>query len=206
MMWPVHCVQGSTGAKFHADLVVKPSDIVVQKGTNSAIDSYSGFFDNDHKNQTEMDATFKKHGTSMMPRASPKSRSFASLNFLRAGITHLYFVGVATDFCVGSSVIDAKNIGYHCTLVRAFTICHLTKLPTLHYFHAQITDACRGVAPESTAAMLQSLKSAGILFVESAALLRGIRLRTALALMLVFIAFFLNFKSCNVWLLLQMRA
>ncbi len=62
MMWPVHCVQGTPGAEFHADLKRAPTDVVVQKGTNSGIDSYSGFFDNDHKNQTEMNNVLRKNG------------------------------------------------------------------------------------------------------------------------------------------------
>ena len=62
MMWPVHCVQGTSGAEFHRDLHRTPSDIVVQKGTKSHIDSYSGFFDNDHKNQTEMASVLRQHG------------------------------------------------------------------------------------------------------------------------------------------------
>jgi hypothetical protein len=56
MMWPPHCVQGSQGSEFHPDLLVAPSDIIVHKGLNVDIDSYSAFFDNGHKFQTEMNA------------------------------------------------------------------------------------------------------------------------------------------------------
>jgi hypothetical protein len=56
MMWPAHCVQGTQGSEFHPDLLVAPTDIIVQKGLNADIDSYSAFFDNGHKSQTEMEA------------------------------------------------------------------------------------------------------------------------------------------------------
>ena len=56
MMWPPHCVQGTSGSDFHPDLLVEPSDIIVHKGLNVDIDSYSAFFDNGHKAQTEMEA------------------------------------------------------------------------------------------------------------------------------------------------------
>jgi hypothetical protein len=56
MMWPAHCVQGTQGSEFHPDLLVAPTDIIVHKGLNADIDSYSAFFDNGHKSQTEMEA------------------------------------------------------------------------------------------------------------------------------------------------------
>ena len=55
MMWPPHCVQGTEGSEFHKDLVVSPTDIIVHKGLNVNIDSYSALFDNGHKFQTEME-------------------------------------------------------------------------------------------------------------------------------------------------------
>jgi hypothetical protein len=62
MMWPVHCVQNSTGAEFHPLLTRRADDVVVQKGQNPNIDSYSGFFDNGHRAQTPMDSILKQHG------------------------------------------------------------------------------------------------------------------------------------------------
>ena len=56
MMWPAHCVQGTPGCEFHPDLHMPPSDFIVHKGLNVDIDSYSAFFDNGHKSQTEMEA------------------------------------------------------------------------------------------------------------------------------------------------------
>jgi hypothetical protein len=55
-MWPRHCVQGTWGSEFHPDLLVLPDDIIVHKGTNASVDSYSAFFDNDNCTQTEMAA------------------------------------------------------------------------------------------------------------------------------------------------------
>ena len=94
VMWPVHCVQGSHGAEFHHDLKRLPGDVVVQKGSNARIDSYSGFFDNDHKNQTEMEAVLK-----------------------RKGVTDVVMMGVATDYCVGFSALDALQAGFKTTVV-----------------------------------------------------------------------------------------
>jgi nicotinamidase/pyrazinamidase len=94
VMWPVHCVQNSKGAEFHPQLKMENTDVIVQKGTNTNVDSYSAFHDNNATSQTEMNAILKRHG-----------------------ITHIFFTGVATDFCVGYSVLDAKNEGFDCTLV-----------------------------------------------------------------------------------------
>jgi len=60
VMWPDHCVQGSNGTKFHKDLVIEKSDKIVQKGKNREVDSYSGFYDNDKKEKTELADVLKK--------------------------------------------------------------------------------------------------------------------------------------------------
>eukprot|EP00455_Lapot_gusevi_P003701 TRINITY_DN11491_c0_g1_i2.p1 TRINITY_DN11491_c0_g1~~TRINITY_DN11491_c0_g1_i2.p1 ORF type:complete len:274 (-),score=79.23 TRINITY_DN11491_c0_g1_i2:84-833(-) len=84
MMWPDHCVQESWGSQFHPDLIVLDTDKVVRKGMNAMVDSYSGFFDNDHKVKTEMDDFLKQQG-----------------------VTDVYLCGVATDYCVGFSALDS---------------------------------------------------------------------------------------------------
>jgi nicotinamidase/pyrazinamidase len=89
MMWPDHCVQESKGSELHPDLVVKDTDEIVFKGTNSKVDSYSGFFDNDAKSKTELDDVLKKHK-----------------------ITHCYVVGLAFDYCVGFTALDSIKLGY----------------------------------------------------------------------------------------------
>jgi nicotinamidase/pyrazinamidase len=96
VMWPTHCVQGTKGAQFHSELIVDyKSDIVIQKGTNDQVDSYSGFFDNNQKQQTELDNVLKKHG-----------------------ITHVYIGGIALDVCVKYTALDAIRLGYNTFLIE----------------------------------------------------------------------------------------
>lgn len=98
MMWPDHCVQGSYGSHLHKDLIVKDSDVIVHKGTNKEIDSYSGFFDNEHKNETEMHSILQKHE-----------------------ITDIVVVGLAFDYCVGYTALDGKMLGYNVKVVESAT-------------------------------------------------------------------------------------
>ena len=89
VLWPDHCIQGSLGAEFHADLNSDAADMIVRKGYNPAIDSYSGFFENDHTTATGL------HG------------------YLQTrGIDRLTMVGIATDFCVNYTAVDAAKLGY----------------------------------------------------------------------------------------------
>ncbi|WP_153556183.1 bifunctional nicotinamidase/pyrazinamidase [Roseimaritima sediminicola] len=94
VLWPDHCVQGSHGADFAAELDVRRIDHVIFKGTEREIDSYSGFFDNDHRHATGLDATLK-----------------------RAGVDAVDIVGLATDYCVRFTALDARQLGY---TVRVF--------------------------------------------------------------------------------------
>jgi nicotinamidase/pyrazinamidase len=89
VLWPVHCVQGTAGAEFHAALRTDPADLVIRKGFRPAIDSYSAFFENDHATPTGLDG------------------------YLRArGVDALTLVGLATDYCVAYSALDAARLGY----------------------------------------------------------------------------------------------
>lgn len=89
VLWPDHCVQGSVGAQFHPDLRTDPADMIIRKGQNPAIDSYSAFFENDRKTPTGL------HG------------------YLQTrGVTSLTMVGLALDFCVNFSAVDASALGY----------------------------------------------------------------------------------------------
>ena len=89
VLWPDHCVQGTHGAAFHSDLNTTRADVIIRKGMNPAIDSYSAFFENDHTTPTGL------HG------------------YLQTrGITDLTLVGLATDYCVNYSAIDAAGLGY----------------------------------------------------------------------------------------------
>ncbi|MCY1128081.1 bifunctional nicotinamidase/pyrazinamidase [Frigidibacter sp. RF13] len=95
VLWPAHCVQGSQGAAFHKDLRTDPADLVIRKGFRAAIDSYSAFFENDHKTPTGLEGYLKTRG-----------------------VTNLTFVGLATDFCVAYSAIDAAGLGFKVTVLE----------------------------------------------------------------------------------------
>ncbi|MBC7181708.1 MAG: bifunctional nicotinamidase/pyrazinamidase [Roseovarius sp.] len=95
VLWPDHCVQGSHGAEFHDGLNTARADLILRKGFNPAIDSYSAFFENDRTTPTGL------HG------------------YLQTrGITDLTMVGLATDFCVNYSALDAARLGYRVTVRR----------------------------------------------------------------------------------------
>lgn len=93
VLWPDHCVQGSDGAAFHSDLITTRADLIIRKGYNAAIDSYSAFFENDQTTPTGLDGYLH-------------SRK----------ITDLTLVGLATDFCVNFSAVDAAKLGFAVTL------------------------------------------------------------------------------------------
>lgn len=93
VLWPDHCIQGSTGAEFHPDLDTTRADMIIRKGYNPAIDSYSAFFENDHTTPTGL------------------------TGYLRTrSITDLTLVGLATDFCVNFSAVDAAKLGFAVTV------------------------------------------------------------------------------------------
>ena len=93
VLWPVHCVQDSPGAAFHPDLAADRAALVVRKGFRPAIDSYSAFFENDRETPTELDAWLRGRG-----------------------IDRLTLAGLATDFCVAYSALDAARLGYGVTV------------------------------------------------------------------------------------------
>ncbi|MEP3636111.1 MAG: bifunctional nicotinamidase/pyrazinamidase [Paracoccaceae bacterium] len=93
VLWPDHCIQGTNGATFHADLNTDRADMIVRKGYTPSIDSYSAFFENDHKTPTGLDGYLRTRG-----------------------ITTLTMVGLATDFCVNFSAVDAAKLGYDVTV------------------------------------------------------------------------------------------
>jgi nicotinamidase/pyrazinamidase len=94
VMWPEHCVRGTRGAELHDEL--DGITQVFQKGTNPEIDSYSGFFDNGHKKATGLEGWLREHG-----------------------ITDLTVVGLATDYCVKFTVLDARQLGFGVRVVTA---------------------------------------------------------------------------------------
>ena len=93
VLWPDHCIQGSLGAQFHPDLQVDRADLIIRKGYNPDIDSYSAFFENDHTTPTGLDGYLRTRG-----------------------IGSLVMVGLATDFCVNFSAVDAAKLGFSVTV------------------------------------------------------------------------------------------
>ena len=98
-LWPDHCVQGTSGAEFHPDLhaagVVNAAAIVIRKGMNPEIDSYSAFFENDGITSTGLAGTLRDRG-----------------------ITRVFCVGLAYDYCVGFSALDAAKVGFESFVVK----------------------------------------------------------------------------------------
>jgi len=93
VLWPDHCIQGSTGARFHTNLTHDRADLIIRKGYNAAIDSYSAFFENDHKTPTGLEGYLRTRG-----------------------IDRLTLVGLALDFCVNFSAVDAAKLGFDVTV------------------------------------------------------------------------------------------
>jgi nicotinamidase/pyrazinamidase len=98
VLWPTHCVQGTTGAAFHAALRTDPAQLVVRKGFRAGIDSYSAFFENDHSTATGLDGYLRSRG-----------------------VTALTLVGLATDYCVAYSALDAAGLGFKATVLEGAT-------------------------------------------------------------------------------------
>ncbi|WP_209505147.1 MULTISPECIES: bifunctional nicotinamidase/pyrazinamidase [unclassified Ruegeria] len=118
VLWPDHCVQDSKGAAFHPELRTD-GDLILRKGFRSGIDSYSAFFENDHQTPTGLKGYLETRG-----------------------ITRLTLVGLATDFCVHYSAVDAARLGFDVT-VRM--------------------DACRAIDMDgSLAAAEQAMRDAGV--------------------------------------------
>lgn len=92
-LWPDHCVQETEGAEFHAELMWGKAELVIRKGFRRHIDSYSAFFENDRTTPTGLNGYLKERG-----------------------LTDLTFVGLATDFCVGYSALDAARLGFKATV------------------------------------------------------------------------------------------
>ncbi len=119
VLWPVHCVQGTPGAAFHPDLDTGAADLVVRKGFRPEIDSYSAFFENDHVTPTGL------------------------AGYLRdRGVRRVWLAGLATDFCVSWSAIDAVAHGFEVTVLE---------------------DACRAIDLDgSLDTALRQMRSGGI--------------------------------------------
>jgi nicotinamidase/pyrazinamidase len=118
-LWPDHCIMGTAGADFHSDLAWSKAEMVVRKGFRTGIDSYSAFFENDRVTPTGLAGYLKERG-----------------------LTAITLVGIATDFCVAYSALDAVKQGFAVT-VRL--------------------DACRAIdLGGSLAAMTARMREAGV--------------------------------------------
>lgn len=95
ILWPVHCVQDTEGAAFAPGLNTENFEKIFYKGTNLEVDSYSTFFDNAHLKETGLSTYLKKRK-----------------------VKDLYFAGVATEYCVLFSVLDALELGFKATMIR----------------------------------------------------------------------------------------
>lgn len=89
VLWPDHCIIGSDGSAFHPELDTNKAQMIIRKGFRRAIDSYSAFFENDHKTATGLEGYLRNRG-----------------------IERLTLVGLATDFCVNFSAVDGANLGF----------------------------------------------------------------------------------------------
>ncbi len=118
-LWPTHCVQGSEGAAFHPALRTDPAQMILRKGFRPGIDSYSAFFENDRTTPTGLEGYLRSRG-----------------------ITSVTLAGLATDFCVAFSALDAARLGFAVRVDLA---------------------ACRGIDLNgSMAAMLAAMRAAGV--------------------------------------------
>lgn len=126
VLWPAHCVQGSRGAELHEAIDKKRVTAVFRKGLDPAIDSYSGFYDNGHKKATGL-------GDWLRDRK----------------ITKVFVMGLATDYCVKFTVLDARQQGLEVVLVE---------------------DGCRGVdlQPGDAACAIEEMRAAGAKVVSAA--------------------------------------
>ncbi len=93
VLWPDHCIIGSDGAAFHAGLNTDAADLIIRKGFRPQIDSYSAFFENDHSTPTGLEGYLRTRG-----------------------VTDLTLVGLATDFCVNFSAVDAARLDFSVTV------------------------------------------------------------------------------------------
>ena len=99
VLWPTHCVQGTKDAEFHPDLNISTAQMIIRKGFHTHIDSYSAFMEADRKTYTGLAGYLKERG-----------------------IDTVYIVGIATDFCVAWSAMDAAKLGF-----KSFVISDATK-------------------------------------------------------------------------------
>jgi len=126
-LWPDHCVQGTSGADFHPELAWDKAQLIIRKGFRPGIDSYSAFFENDRTTPTGLNGYLRERG-----------------------LTKLVLTGLATDFCVAYSALDAARLGFD-TMV--------------------VLDACRAIDLNgSLADAMEQMRDAGVVLTEAVSL------------------------------------
>jgi nicotinamidase/pyrazinamidase len=124
VLWPDHCVQGTAGAALHKDLNIPHAELIIRKGYRREVDSYSAFLEADKKTPTGLSGYLKQRG-----------------------LKRVYFAGLATDFCVGWSALDARKQGFEALVIE---------------------DACRGIDVQgSLAKAWTAMQVAGVKRIQS---------------------------------------
>ena len=127
VLWPPHCVQGTQGAEFHAGLKTSEADVIVRKGFRAVIDSYSAFFENDRETPTGLDGYLRSRG-----------------------VGKIFCAGLATDFCVRYSAVDAVRLGFEAVLIE---------------------DACRAIDLDgSLGAAMKEMRELGVAIEQTSSL------------------------------------
>lgn len=125
-LWPDHCIQGTLGAELHPELRLDRAELILRKGFRREIDSYSALFENDHVTPTGLAGYAQERG-----------------------LTRLFFAGLAYDFCVGFSAIDARRAGFEAVVIR---------------------DACRAIDVDGSVRRIEAeFERVGVKVVESGA-------------------------------------
>jgi nicotinamidase/pyrazinamidase len=123
-LWPDHCIQGSIGAEFHPALHVPRAELILRKGFRPQIDSYSAFFENDRITPTGLAGYLEERN-----------------------LTRVFLAGLAYDFCVGYSALDARRLGLTAVVVR---------------------DACRAIDLNGSLARIEAeFDHAGVMLIDS---------------------------------------
>jgi nicotinamidase/pyrazinamidase len=127
ILWPDHCVQGTEGAELAPGLSIPHAQLVIRKGHNARVDSYSAFIEADGKTKTGLDGYLRSRG-----------------------VTTVYLCGLATDFCVAWTALDARKLGFNAAVIE---------------------DLCRGIDTQGSLAKAWSaMKTAGVKRVDSSAI------------------------------------
>lgn len=129
-LWPDHCVQGTPGAEFHPDLHLPQAELILRKGFRPQIDSYSAFFENDRTTATGLAGYLRERQ-----------------------LTRVFLCGLAYDYCVAYSALDAHRLGFDATVIR---------------------DACRAIDLDGSVGRIESQFASGdVNVIDSAVLLNG---------------------------------